>query len=82
MKWHPDGKMLATASKDKKTQLVDFGTGKVIYTGMNSKEGIFTSLDSIVMIFIYFFDRECVFSMFRLMRCLLQENKNEESEKL
>ena len=33
VRWSPSGEMLATASRDKTTTLLDFKTGKILYTG-------------------------------------------------
>ena len=36
MRWSPSGDMLASASGDKTVALLDFKTGKILYTGMTS----------------------------------------------
>ena len=39
MRWSPNGDKLASASDDKTVKLLDFKTGKVLYTGITSVEG-------------------------------------------
>ena len=39
MRWSPSGDMLASASLDKTVNLLDFKTGKVLYTGNTSDGG-------------------------------------------
>ena len=39
MRWSPSGDMLASASDDKTVKLLDFKTGKVLYTGNTSDGG-------------------------------------------
>ena len=36
VRWNPSGDMLATASSDKTAKLLDFKTGKLLYTGTTS----------------------------------------------
>ena len=38
MRWSPSGDKLASASNDKTVKLLDFKTGKVLYTGNTSGE--------------------------------------------
>ena len=45
VRWSPSGEMLATASSDMSTSLLDFKTGKRLYTGK-------TSDDSNLLLFI------------------------------
>ena len=39
MRWSPSGDKLASASWDKAVKLLDFKTGKVLYTGNTSDSG-------------------------------------------
>ena len=39
MRWSPSGDMLASASDDKTVALLDFRTGKKLYTGETSDDG-------------------------------------------
>ncbi len=36
VRWHPSGEILASSSKDKTAKIIDFKTGKVIYTGISA----------------------------------------------
>ena len=38
VRWSPDGGMLASASVDKTVKMLDFKTGKTLYTGFTSYE--------------------------------------------
>ena len=38
VRWSPSGDMLASAAEDKKVKLLDFKTGKVLYTGKTSDD--------------------------------------------
>ena len=38
MRWNPSGDKLASASNDETLKLVDFKTGKVLYSGNTSDE--------------------------------------------
>ena len=45
VKWSPSGDMLASASDDKTVALLDFKTGKKLYTGKTSDRSKFSQLD-------------------------------------
>ena len=43
VRWSPNGDMIASASSDNKAALLDFKTGKVLYTGETSDKSNFLS---------------------------------------
>ena len=45
VRWSPSGDMIASASADKTVALVDFKTGKKLYTGKTSDKGKFSLFD-------------------------------------
>ena len=45
MRWSPSGDMLVTASEDKTVALLDFKTGKTLYTGNISDGSKFSLFD-------------------------------------
>ena len=46
--------MLASSSDDKTVALLDFKTGKKLYTGKNSDRSKFSPLDSLIRLFRFF----------------------------
>ena len=45
VRWSPSGDMLASSSSDKTVALLDFKTGKKLYTGKTSDNSKFTLFD-------------------------------------
>ena len=64
MRWSSTGDKLASASDDKTVQLLDFKTGKVLYTG-NTSDGSKLSLPK-CMIVIQKLYRQSLFSVLHL----------------
>ena len=50
MRWSPSGDKLASASGDKRVKLLDFKTGKVLYTGKTSDESKLSISECIIVI--------------------------------
>ena len=64
MRWSPRGDKLASTSYDKTVKLLDFKTGKVLYTGNTSDESKLSN--SKYMIVIQKSYRRCLFSVLHL----------------
>ena len=64
MRWSPSGDKLASASNDKTAKLLDFKTGKVLYTGNTSDESKLSI--SNYMIVIQKLYRRSIFSVLHL----------------
>ena len=50
VRWSPSGDKLATASQDKTVKLLDFKTGKVLYTGITSERSKLPISNSMIVI--------------------------------
>ena len=50
MRWSPSGDKLASASEDKTAKLLDFKTGKVLYTGNTSDESKLSISECMIVI--------------------------------
>ena len=61
VRWSRSGDLLASASYDKTAKLLDFKTGKVIYTGDSPNDSKWPNI-----MFLRFFSRMRQFSMFSL----------------
>ena len=64
MRWSPNGDKLASASGDKRVKLLDFKTGKVLYTGKTSDESKLSISECIIVIQKLY--RPRLFSLFHL----------------
>ena len=64
MRWSPTGDKLASASNDKTIKLLDFKTGKVLYTGYTS-DGSKLSLPKFMIVIQKLF-RQSLFSVLHL----------------
>lgn len=65
MRWSLDGSMLASASQDNTAKLLDFTTGKVVFTGTTRHEGNLSHLKNFAS-FNYLISRNSLFSLLYL----------------
>ena len=63
VRWSPSGDKLATASQDKTVKLLDFKTGKVLYTGITSDRSKLSISKYIIV--IHYQCRQCQFALSR-----------------
>lgn len=63
MKWSKSGDLLAIASDEKAVNLLDFKTGKIIYTGASHVKGNISAFHSINLVRLI---REHLFRVLRL----------------
>lgn len=63
VRWNPSGDMLASASSDKTAKVLDFKTGKVLYTGTTSDGSKLLTFHIHPLPLI---TRRCLFSMFHI----------------